>query len=1444
MKSFTLLLVVIGLFLIMSISVAQAQDGLVAFWALDEETGNTIIDSSPNGLNGTANGTSIIDGVKGKARSFNGSTDFLEVPDNNLLDINGEITIMLWVKTDQAFVSRNAFPISKRVTDGEINYTVVLGQIGGNSVIGFEFGASPGVIYYAEANFHDNQWHHFAISFQFGNPASARWVMDGNLVSGTWYQGDGSQVPNTNAANLQIGRQLSTSPCYYKGALDQIRIYNDALDETQIHAIYDEEKPQPPPPLADLGLLVKNSASLDAEEQAAYDFASTHGLTVTKIDPASILATPDILNTVDGFWAANNSAPTGFDDPTISTALKAQLEGGKGLLITWYGNYMAQYLGLGTASLGSSWNPVVSDHEYWVDEIDDHAVFENLFPWIPPSGPPDDDSKLLFYVTPGYIPIGNIRVNWSVPYTRYRFAHIWASYGWCGQSFDPALQAQYGISGTCQRSVQVSSILEAEVGTGSVILGPCSMAGGDHWHWGEMGFQMVENMLTYLCSGGQPPPTIETQLVMTPVNPIVRTGEAQNFQVTLTDNEGNPVPWKTINFTWEYSGLEPIENFNGSGTRQTDVLGQCNLNWFSKWAAFDGNVTVTLTASFAGDGEYITSSFSTSIMVDATPAQIFARVFKDLNGNGTYEHIIDQLIPNLPLTISSAYNNYTRIATSTTGEYNIFLPKCAYNLFVTVLAYGVEHPITKYLNISDFVGPDNVASVEFAYRPRTATIRGVVLWNSYTNEYVRGATVRLYRSSGGGAIATTTTNDLGEFTFDVISEQNYIVHVTGEYDGQRINRFEEVSIGDDVEVSLVISLDLVDWLTVYLYADHCLDSWAEISDQHCLYDAAMAIIGVMPVGCAVPFAEDLCNFVDNFEHALLPGNPGGWNAVIESANDMVLDALGCLLNLEAVEFIADFPAFIEALGSCLNTVLSQHGASLHNKNAIAHTLIVKSSEGMAASAVLTNSPVWMDIVDAYGQHVTLGMNDSLINDIGVEVGLFRDQWRHELAILLNSSEAYTITLRCYPDLNSDTTFGLIVLVPNFDETYTLIEYVNVPITNVGLAVCALPPSGETLPLLFDSDGDGQFDKTVEPTSVVVVTGYSSLSGSVVQGGMGLLGVSLDIYNSTGDLWQSVVTDDSGYFYTDSIPNGHYTATVVTPLGYQADQETKEFTVHHVPVTVDFNLTKLEIVPLQRSMGYWKHQVNVYLSGRGEAQETLADMSSYMGLIREHFNNNLANLITVFQVPQPATQIDSLEALRDLLTVSQDGTMSDRAKQQLIALMLNVVSLKLHQATPISEDSATVSQAITYCSELITDSDPSNDEVAKDIADCINNGILVQSGVIPLSTPNIAYKGTGEQVTQTSGLPQTFSLEQNYPNPFNPDCEIRYALPADAEVNLSVYNMLGQKVTTLVEEYQTAGHKTVHWNGTDENGNKVASGIYFYRIKAGDYTESKKMILMK
>ncbi|MFQ5821980.1 MAG: right-handed parallel beta-helix repeat-containing protein [Candidatus Heimdallarchaeota archaeon] len=94
------------------------------------------------------------------------------------------------------------------------------------------------------------------------------------------------------------------------------------------------------------------------------------------------------------------------------------------------------------------------------------------------------------------------------------------------------------------------------------------------------------------------------------------------------------------------------------------------------------------------------------------------------------------------------------------------------------------------------------------------------------------------------------------------------------------------------------------------------------------------------------------------------------------------------------------------------------------------------------------------------------------------------------------------------------------------------------------------------------------------------------------------------------------------------------------------------------------------------------------------------------------------------------------------------------------------------------------------------------------------------------------------------IPKTYRLSQNYPNPFNPETRIEYDLPKKSEVKLTIYNMLGQKVVTLVNKEQVAGSHSVHWDGTNDKGVKVSSGLYLYRIEAGDFIRTKKMLLLK
>ncbi|MEE9441706.1 MAG: FlgD immunoglobulin-like domain containing protein [candidate division Zixibacteria bacterium] len=96
----------------------------------------------------------------------------------------------------------------------------------------------------------------------------------------------------------------------------------------------------------------------------------------------------------------------------------------------------------------------------------------------------------------------------------------------------------------------------------------------------------------------------------------------------------------------------------------------------------------------------------------------------------------------------------------------------------------------------------------------------------------------------------------------------------------------------------------------------------------------------------------------------------------------------------------------------------------------------------------------------------------------------------------------------------------------------------------------------------------------------------------------------------------------------------------------------------------------------------------------------------------------------------------------------------------------------------------------------------------------------------------------------NAIPTTYGLSQNWPNPFNPTTSFSISTPNAGDLKLSVYNILGQQVKDLANGYREAGTYDFLWDGTDDNGSKVASGVYFYRAKINDFSETKKMVLTK
>jgi len=115
-----------------------------------------------------------------------------------------------------------------------------------------------------------------------------------------------------------------------------------------------------------------------------------------------------------------------------------------------------------------------------------------------------------------------------------------------------------------------------------------------------------------------------------------------------------------------------------------------------------------------------------------------------------------------------------------------------------------------------------------------------------------------------------------------------------------------------------------------------------------------------------------------------------------------------------------------------------------------------------------------------------------------------------------------------------------------------------------------------------------------------------------------------------------------------------------------------------------------------------------------------------------------------------------------------------------------------------------------------------------------------SNVIAVKTESMSL----DVETDEYALPDDFHLAQNYPNPFNPSTRIEFSIPVTAHVTISIFNTLGQKTATIIDEIKPAGNYSITWDGVDMYGQKVSSGIYIYRIKADNYADSKKMALVQ
>jgi flagellar hook assembly protein FlgD len=119
------------------------------------------------------------------------------------------------------------------------------------------------------------------------------------------------------------------------------------------------------------------------------------------------------------------------------------------------------------------------------------------------------------------------------------------------------------------------------------------------------------------------------------------------------------------------------------------------------------------------------------------------------------------------------------------------------------------------------------------------------------------------------------------------------------------------------------------------------------------------------------------------------------------------------------------------------------------------------------------------------------------------------------------------------------------------------------------------------------------------------------------------------------------------------------------------------------------------------------------------------------------------------------------------------------------------------------------------------------------------------GTVYFDDLTVQKVGTTTAVGSTnSNVPKVFDLSNNYPNPFNPSTKIQFAVPSEQNISLVIYNILGQRVRTLVQGVRPVGQYTVTWDGKDEAGRTVESGVYICRLETGSIALVKKMLMLK
>lgn len=392
------------------------------------------------------------------------------------------------------------------------------------------------------------------------------------------------------------------------------------------------------------------------------------------------------------------------------------------------------------------------------------------------------------------------------------------------------------------------------------------------------------------------------------------------------------------------------------------------------------------------------------------------------------------------------------------------------------------------------------------------------------------------------------------------------------------------------------------------------------------------------------------------------------------------------------------------------------------------------------------------------------------------------------------------------------------------------------------------PLPRTIYVLLDPDdliAECNEDNNYGLLTIEGVSTGGSVFGIVSVDELPIYGVVVDLLDGDGYEHLTTTTDTLGSYQFAMIPAGNYIPEVVIPVGFgPISPATVPVTVAGEPIRVDFSLYGLTLGSVT-DFWWWKRQIQAIRDGAVLSTGiTRPSIDTYCTAIYNHFYDRTDGYairisgVTCAGVQERAPTFDDVATW---WLDEADASNAAKNRKYFLACFLNIVTSRLSQSAAVSVDGATASQAMMYFADKYTSGD-SNDVALGQNLSRIFSRQMIAAGVIPLSTPDVRFK-LGEDLPNGS-IPYALTLSQNYPNPFNPTTTIAYSVPERSHVLIQVFNVMGQTVRTLVDEEKGVGSHQATWDGRNDRGHAVGSGVYVYRVTSNDNTRSKKMLLLK